>query len=97
MTDPSARLVRLKSQVTGVALDSIKTCRMDDGEEGYTRAMRILRDRFGSPHLICNSVIERLKHGHDIRTPAELRTFADDLANAEITLKNNNMYTEINT
>ena len=70
---------------------------MDDGEEGYTRAMRILRDRFGSPHLICNSVIERLKHGHDIRTPAELRTFADDLANAEITLKNNNMYTEINT
>ena len=97
VTDPSARLVRLKSQVTGVALDSIKTCRMDDGEEGYTRAMKILRDRFGSPHLICNSVIERLKHGHDIRTPAELRTFADDLANAEITLKNNNMYTEIDT
>ena len=97
VTDPSARLVRLKSQVTGVALDSIKTCRMDDGEEGYTRAMKILRVRFGSPHLICNSVIERLKHGHDISTPAELRTFADDLANAEITLKNNNMYTEIDT
>ena len=91
VSDPSARLVRLKSQVTGEALDAIKSCRMDDGEDGYTRAIKILRDRFGSPNIICNSVRT------PIRTPTDIRAFSDELANAEITLKNNKMYTEIDT
>ena len=97
VTDPASKLLRLKSQVTGIASESIKMCRMDDGEDGYKRAVKILYDRFGSPYIVCNSVIERLKFGPDVRSPGELRTFSDELANAEITLKKNEMYTEIDT
>ena len=97
VTDPASKLLRLKSQVTGVASDSIKMCRLDDGEDAYARAVKILYERFGSPYIVCNSVIERLKYGPDVRSPAELRTFSDELANAEITLKKNSMFTEIDT
>ena len=97
VSDPAVKLIRLKSQVTGAAFDSIKMCRTDSGDDGYTRAMKILYDRFGSPYIICNSVIEQLKHGPDVRCPADLRTFSDELANAEITLRNNKMFTEIDT
>ena len=97
VSDPAVKLIRLKSQVTGAAFDSIKMCRTDSGDDGYTRAMKILYDRFGSPYIVCNSVIEQLKHGPDVRSPAEVRTFSDELANAEITLRNNKMFTEIDT
>ena len=97
VSDPAAKLVRLKSQLTGAASDSIKMCRTDSGEDGYARAMKILRDRFGSPYIVCSSVIEQLIHGPDVRSPSELRTLADELCNAEITLRNNQMYTEIDT
>ena len=97
VTDPASKLLRLKSQVTGVASDSIKMCRLDDGEDAYARAVKILYERFGSPYIVCNSVIERLKYGPDVRSPAELRTFSDELANAEISLKKNSMFTEIDT
>ena len=97
VSDPAVKLIRLKSQVTGAAFDSIKMCRTDSGDDGYTRAMKILYDRFGSPYIVCNSVIEQLKHGPDVRSPADLRTFSDELANAEITLRNNKMFTEIDT
>ena len=97
VTDPAARLLRLKSQLSGIALDSIKMCRTDGGEDGYARALEILSERFGCPYNVCNSIIEKLKHGPDVRTPIELRTFSDELANAEVTLKKNNMYNEIDT
>ena len=95
--DPAAKLLRLKSQVTGIASDAIKMCRVDSGEEGYARAIKILHDRFGSPYVVCTSVIERLIRGPSIRSPSEIRTFADELTNAEIVLKNKQMYTEIDT
>ena len=96
VSDPAAKLVRLKSQLTGTALDSIKMCRTDS-ENGYTQAINILRERFGSPYIVCNSVIESLKYGPDVRCPADIRTFSDELLNAEVVLKNNNMFTEIDT
>ena len=95
--DPAAKLVRLKSQLTGPALDSVKMCRTDSGDEGYARAIKILRERFGSPYIVCNSIIESLKYGPDVRSPPDIRTFSDELCSAEVTLKNNNMYTEIDT
>ena len=97
ISDPAAKLIRLKSQVTGIASDSIKMCRTDTGADGYARAMKILRDRFGSPYVVCNSVIQRLIHGPSVRSPSEIRTLADELCNAEITLRKNQMYTEIDT
>ena len=72
-------------------------CRTDSGEDGYVRAMKILRDRFGSLYIVCNSIIERLIHGPNVRSPSEIRTLADELCNAEITLRSNQMYTEIDT
>ena len=76
ISDPAAKLIRLKSQVTGIASDSIKMCLTDSGADGYARAMKILRDRFGSPYVVCNSVIQRLIHGPNVRSPSEIRTLA---------------------
>ena len=59
--------------------------------------MSILRERFGSPHIICNSIISSLKNGGNVRTPGELRTLADELANAEMSLKANRIFSEIDT
>ena len=72
-------------------------CRIDSGADGYARAMKILRDRFGSPYVVCNSVIQRLIHGPSVRSPSEIRTLADKLCNAEITPRKKQMYTEIDT
>ena len=88
-SDPAAKLIRLKSHVTGKAADAIKSCRTQDGEKAYNNALKILRERFGSPHIVCNNLVSKLKTGADVRTPAELRTFADELSNAEVTLKSN--------
>ena len=41
VSSPAAKLVRLKSQLTGMAIESIKMCCTDSGEEGYNRAMNI--------------------------------------------------------
>ena len=94
-TDPVAKLIRLKSHVSGTAADAIKSCRTQDGAEAYTRAMKILYERFGSPHIFCNSIISGLKDGSSVSTHSELRSFADELANAEITLKGKDMFSEV--
>ena len=96
-SDPVAKLIRLKSHVIGKAADAIKSCRTQDGEKAYTNAINILRERFGSPHIVCNNLVSNLKNGGNVRTPAELRTFADELSNAEVTLKGNDMFTEMDT
>ena len=95
--DSAAKLIRLKSHVSGIAAEAIKSCRTQDGEQAYTRAINILRERFGSPYIVCHSIISKLKNGGPVRTPSELQTFADDLANAEVTLKGNDMFSEIDT
>ena len=95
--DPDARLIRLKSHLSGKASDAVRSCRSQCGEESYKKAMSILRERFGSPHIICNSIISSLKNGGNVRTPGELRTLADELANAEMSLKANSMFSEIDT
>ena len=59
--------------------------------------MKILHDRFGSPHIICNSIISGLKDGSSVRTPSELQSFTDELANAEIALKGKDMFSEVDT
>ena len=96
-SDPAAKLIRLKSHVTGKAADAINSCRTQDGEKAYNNALKILRERFGSPHIVCNNLESKLKTGADVRTPAELRTFADELSNAEVTLKGNDMFPEMDT
>ena len=88
-SDPVAKLIRLKSLVTGKAAYAIKSCRTQDGDKAYTNAIKILRERFGSPHIVCNNLGLTLKNGANVRTPAKLRTFADKLSNAEVTLKGN--------
>ena len=37
ITDPATKLIRLKSHVSGIAADAIKSCRTQDGAEAYTR------------------------------------------------------------
>ena len=67
---------------------------IDGGQDSYARAIKILRDRFGSPYVVCTSVIERLINGPSVRSPFEIRTLADELSYAEITLKNNQLYND---
>ena len=96
-SDPVTKLIRLKSLVTGNAADAIKSCRTQDGDKAYTNAIKILRERFGSPHIVCNNLGLTLKNGANVRTPAKLRTFADKLSIAEVTLKGNDMFTKMDT
>ena len=83
-SDPAAKLIRLKSHATCKAADATKSCRTEDGGKADTNAIRILRGRFGSPHIVCNNLVSNLKHGADVRTPAKFRTFADERSNPKL-------------
>ena len=50
--DAAARLIRLKSHLSGKASDAVRSCRSQGGQEAYKNAMSILRERFGSPHTM---------------------------------------------
>ena len=46
---------------------------------------------------MCNNLVSKLKPGADVRPPAELRTFTDELSNTQVTLEGNDMVPEMDT
>ena len=94
---PAARLIRLKSHLSGHAQQAIESCRPQDGQAAYDEALKILKEDFGSDYKVCQDVLSNLKNGKMVRNPADIRTFAHDLANAAVTLKNIQMFGELNT
>ena len=94
-TDGHTRLSQLLHHTTGDAYNAIKSCLGDGGDAGYILAMKRLRTRFGSPHVICETIMSDLKMHPDAHTAVDLRQFADLLITASHILKEHGMYSEI--
>ena len=95
--DGQLKLLRLMQYTVGPAKESIESCALLGGNEGYDRAKAILAHRFGNHHVITGQVIDDLVKGSNVRTPAELRRFADTMANAEVLLTKMNALREVDT
>ena len=94
--DPTLRLTRLLTHTTGDANTAISS--IDPGDSRcYERALTILKEQFGSKYIIATSILSNLNNGPIAATPKQIRSLAYELKNAEVTLTNENMYSEINT
>ena len=84
--DDQVKLTRLLQYTKDAAKNSISSCALIGGTKGYQQARDILKTRFGSRHLISQSVIDNLKSGKPINKGVELQQLADDLTMAATTL-----------
>jgi hypothetical protein len=95
--DNKSKLTRLIQYTSGKALESIRSCMLIDGDEGYANARKTLLERFGNHHLISDTVIKSLKNGKPIRSSFELQQFSDEIRNHYATLVNMKKIHEIDT
>ncbi|KAG1690261.1 hypothetical protein GQR58_007609 [Nymphon striatum] len=92
-----ARLSRLLQYTEGPAKTAIRGCQLLDGQEGYIKAMNILQDRFGDPHLITEHIIRDLIATKSLKSPTDLQQFADRLTNAQIILEKLEMTRDVDS
>jgi len=92
----SSRLARLLQYCTGPAKTLIQCCAMMPPSQGYTRALELLKDRFGNEFLISRAFIDLVTTGSAIKGERHLRAFSDDLRNTYETLKAMQCLGEIN-
>lgn len=95
--DNRLKLSHLLNCTQGKAKEAISSCTLMGAEKGYEQARTILKERFGSPHTISTLLISDVKNGKPVRTSEELLQLSDKLTNAELILKELDMYAEINT
>jgi hypothetical protein len=74
--DDGARLARLIQLCTGEAARVIRCCSLLPSKQGYLKARRLLKERFGDNFVIAELWVDRLTEGGP---RADLREFADDL------------------
>ena len=92
--DATLRLTRLLCHTTGEAHDSISS--VDPGDpECYNRACDILKRNYGSKYVVCTTVVNSLKNGPVATTPKAIRCLANKLLNAEVCLKREGMFGEL--
>ena len=96
-SDGQTRLTQLLHHTTGRARKSITPCIMEGGDAGYKSALKKLHDRFGSSHIICESVLSDLNSSGDVKTAVDIRNLADSLDSAALILKKHGKYTEVDT
>ena len=94
--DGQAKLTRLLQYTTGSARSAIDCCVLIGGSKGYDEARTILEERFGDPYVITTTLLEKLTVNKEVRSPAALRSLADELNSARIILQAKSMYTELN-
>ena len=75
---PSAKLSRLITYTTGIALETVSSYRML-GVKGYELARRDLKEKFGDDQVIAQTLISDLRKWPIVRTAIELRRFANEL------------------
>ena len=75
----------------------MESCVGAGGDEGYKTAMEKLKTRFGSRHVICESILSNLHKLKDARNASDLRQLADQLSNAASVLRSHNKYPEVDT
>ena len=86
--DDNVRLQLLIQYCTGKAKETIKCCGMMSGKDGYSKAKKLLEERFGERYVVSNAWIEKLSEGPPIslNDREALLDLADDLESCEITL-----------
>ncbi|CAG2254433.1 unnamed protein product [Mytilus edulis] len=88
ISDNSLRLSYLIQYCRGEAKCCIEDCVLLDSDEGYKRARAILYSRYGRPHVIARSFIEKLVYGAQIKASdiEGLSKLALEMQKCEITL-----------
>ena len=97
ISDCQTKLMRLFQFTTGDANYAIRACVSVGGSEGYSEARDILKNRFGNDHLVSTTLLNELRDGRNVRTPAGLLKLSDDLRNIYMVLKSTNQLHEIDT
>ena len=95
--DPGKSLLRLLQYTKRPAKKAISHCAIIGGKKGLNEAKSILRERFGEPFMIAESIMNNLKTCSQARTPTEIRSLADELSAAVTTLSEISMLKEIDT
>ena len=94
LDDDEDRLIHLKRLTTSHAASAILSC---NGSSGYKKALSILEQRFGNKHLIAYKIKANLCSAKPVITALELRSLADDAANAAYVLSEAGLYSELDT
>ena len=84
LPDDGARLARLMHLCKGEAGRAIRCCNLMDPEQGYARARRLLKQRFGDSHTITELWIKKLNEGGP---RVNLQEYADELLDCCESLK----------
>ena len=97
--DDNVRLQLLIQYCTGKAKETIKCCGMMSGKDGYSKAKKLLEERFGERYVVSNAWIEKLSEGPPIslNDREALLDLADDLESCEITLAVAGRFNQINS
>jgi transposase InsO family protein len=96
--DDNAKLLRLVQCCTKEAKKIIEACLFMDGPAGYTRARKLLKDRFGNEYKIAQAWILKITNTRVIRGNDcdKLQEYADDLSCCYDTLVSMKQLAEVN-
>ena len=71
--DDKYKLTRLLQYTAGTATEAINGCILIGGPADYKQAKSILKERFGDPHLVSETVVRNLRFGKPVRSHEDLR------------------------
>ena len=95
--DNNTRLSLLLYHTKGEAPTAISSFINTLDGTGFDLDMKRLKSRFGSPHVICETVLSDLNDYPDAHTPPDIRQFTDQLSNVSVILKEHSMYAVMDT
>ncbi|VDK55407.1 unnamed protein product [Dibothriocephalus latus] len=99
LRDDDGRLSYLIHYCRDEARDAIESCTILDPSEGYSLALKILKRRFGQPHLIARAHIDNLIHGPVLRSmdPTVLMKLVSDMRKCKNTLQQLDYVADLNS
>ena len=87
-SDNHTRLFQLLYHTKGEARTAISSFINTPDGTGFEPPMKRLKSRFGSPHMIYETMLSDMKDYPDTHTPPDIRQFVDQLNNASVILRN---------
>jgi len=95
----SHKLTRLLKYCVGKARKVIECCAVMEPSEGYERALKLLKERFGDKYKLAEAWVGKVANGPPIgpREKEKLQDFADDLNNCVQSLSASGLLSEVNT
>lgn len=94
----AAKLTRLLQYCTGKAQKVIQCCAVMDPNIGYSRALNLLKGRFGNDYVVAEAWLDKITNGGIISAndKQSLRDYADDLNSCIETLNSMGYIAEMN-